>query len=108
MTATPKVFDVEREEKERIEEEYLVKIFDMSDEEIFGPTFFEYSFRRAIEEGYLSPYRIVVMTVDKKEVQEKLYEYLMSQGSLSIDDTTKLVGLGKLVKERFIMKTEHL
>lgn len=98
MTATPKVFDVEREERERIEEEHLVKIFDMSDEEIFGPTFFEYSFRRAIEEGYLSPYRIVLMTVDKKEVQEKLYEYLMSQGSLSIDDTTKLVGLGKLIK----------
>jgi predicted helicase len=98
MTATPKVFDVEKEEKERIEEENLVKIFDMSDEGIFGPTFFEYSFRRAIEEGYLSPYRIVVMTVDKKEVQEKLYEYLMSQGSLSIDDTTKLVGLGKLIK----------
>ena len=98
MTATPKVFDVGREERERIEEENLVKIFDMSDEEIFGPTFFEYSFRRAIEEGYLSPYRIVVMTVDKKEVQEKLYEYLMSQGSLSIDDTTKLVGLGKLIK----------
>ncbi len=98
MTATPKVFDIDREEKERIEEEHLVKIFDMSDEAIFGPTFFEYSFRRAIEEGYLSPYRIVVMTVDKKEVQEKLYEYLMSQDSLSIDDTTKLVGLGKLIK----------
>jgi len=98
MTATPKVFDVEREEKERIEEENLVKIFDMSDEKIFGPTFFEYSFRRAIEEGYLSPYRIVLMTVDKKEVQEKLYEYLMTQDSLSIDDTTKLVGLGKLIK----------
>jgi predicted helicase len=98
MTATPKVFDVEKEEKERIEEENFVKIFDMSDEAIFGPTFFEYSFRRAIEEGYLSPYRIVVMTVNKKEVQEKLYEYLMSQGSLSIDDTTKLVGLGKLIK----------
>ncbi len=98
MTATPKVFDVDREERERIEEEHLVKIFDMSDEAIFGPTFFEYSFRKAIEEGYLSPYRIVVMTVDKKEVQEKLYEYLMSQDSLSIDDTTKLVGLGKLIK----------
>lgn len=98
MTATPKVFDVEKEDRERIEEENLVKIFDMSDEEIFGPTFFEYSFRRAIEEGYLSPYRIVVMTVDRKEVQEKLYQYLNSQDKLSIDDTTKLVGLGKLIK----------
>jgi Predicted helicase len=98
MTATPKVFDVGKEERERIEEENLVKIFDMSDEEIFGPTFFEYSFRRAIEEGYLSPYRIVVMTVNKKEVQEKLREYLNSKGKLSVDDTTKLVGLGKLIK----------
>jgi predicted helicase len=98
MTATPKVFDVGQEDRERIEEENLVKIFDMSDEEIFGPTFFEYSFRRAIEEGYLSPYRIVVMTVDKREIQEKLYQYLMSQDSLSVDDTTKLVGLGKLIR----------
>jgi len=97
MTATPKVFDVGQEDKEKLEEN-LVQIFDMNDEAIFGHTFFEYSFRRAIEEGYLSPYRIVVMTVGKKEVQEKLYEYLMSQGSLSIDDTTKLVGLGKLIK----------
>jgi predicted helicase len=98
MTATPKVFDVGREDRERIEEENLVKIFDMNDEAIFGSTFYEYSFRRAIEEGYLSPYRIVVMTVDKKEVQEKLYQYLMSQDRLSVDDTTKLVGLGKLIR----------
>jgi predicted helicase len=98
MTATPKVFDVKGEEKRKIEEENLIKIFDMDDEEIFGPKFFEYSFRKAIEEGYLSNYRIVAMELDKKEVQKELYEYLISEGSLDIDETTKLVGLGKLVK----------
>jgi predicted helicase len=98
MTATPKVFDVKGEEKKKIEEENLIKIFDMSDEEIFGPKFFEYSFRKAIEEGYLSNYRIVAMELDKKEVQKELYEYLISEGSLNIDETTKLVGLGRLVK----------
>jgi len=98
MTATPKVFDVKGEEKRKIEEENLIKIFDMDDEEIFGPKFFEYSFRKAIEEGYLSNYRIVAMELDKKEVQKELYEYLISAGSLDIDETTKLVGLGRLVK----------
>ncbi len=98
MTATPKVFDVKGEEKRKIEEENFIKIFDMDDEEIFGPKFFEYSFRKAIEEGYLSNYRIVAMELDKKEVQKELYEYLISEGSLDIDETTKLVGLGRLVK----------
>jgi Predicted helicase len=98
MTATPKVFDVKGEERRKIEEENLIKIFDMNDEEIFGPKFFEYSFRKAIQEGYLSDYRIVAMELDKKEVQKELYEYLISEGSLDVDETTKLVGLGKLVK----------
>jgi predicted helicase len=98
MTATPKVFDVEDEEKLKLEEEFLVKIYDMSDEEIFGPTLFEYSFRKAIEEGYLSPYRVVVLMVDKKDIQEKLFEYLLDNEKLSVDDTTKIVGLGRLIR----------
>jgi Predicted helicase len=98
MTATPKVFDVKGEERRKIEEENLIKIFDMNDEEIFGPKFFEYSFRKAIQEGYLSDYRIVAMELDKKEVQKELYEYLISKDSLDVDETTKLVGLGRLVK----------
>jgi predicted helicase len=98
MTATPKVFDVKEEERLKLEEEFLVKIYDMSDEENFGPTFFEYSFRKAIEEGYLSPYRVVVLMVDKKDIQEKLFEYLLDNEKLSVDDTTKIVGLGRLIR----------
>jgi predicted helicase len=98
MTATPKVFDVKDEERLKLEEEFLVKIYDMSDEEVFGPTFFEYSFRKAIEEGYLSPYRVVVLMVDKKDIQEKLFEYLLDNEKLSVDDTTKIVGLGRLIR----------
>ncbi len=109
MTATPKVFDARDEDRLKLEEEFLVKVYDMSDEKIFGPTFFEYSFRKAIEEGYLSPYRVVVLMVDKKDIQEKLFEYLLDNKKLSVDDTTnlkklsvddttKLVGLGRLIR----------
>ena len=98
MTATPKVFDARDEDRQQLEEEFLIKIYDMSDEKIFGPTFFEYSFRRAIEEGYLSPYRVGILMIDKNDIQEKLHEYLLESEKLGVDDTTKLVGLGKLIR----------
>ncbi len=88
MTATPKVFNVAI--KQRAKEEEL-EVYDMNDPEIYGPTFFEYTFYRAVEEGYLTDYRVVVFTVSEKEVQEKLYEYLQS-GNAQVEETAKMFG----------------
>ena len=96
MTATPKVFDINERERKKIEEESMVKVFDMSDDSIFGPNFYEYSFKKAIEEGYLSPYRIVILDVNKKDVQNKLASYLINHSN--IDRATKLVGLSHLIR----------
>jgi predicted helicase len=98
MTATPKVFGTSPEERRRAETENLVKIYDMSDETLFGTVFFEYSFRHAIEEGYLAPYRVVVLMVDPRAVQKELYEYLQSDQALSVDLATQLVALGRLIQ----------
>jgi len=98
MTATPKVFGTSPEERRRAETENLVEIYDMWDETLFGPVFFEYSFRQAIEEGYLAPYRVVVLMVDSGAVEEKLNEYLNSDQALSVDLATQLVALGLLIQ----------
>jgi predicted helicase len=102
MTATPKVFGTSPEERQRAETENLVKIYDMSDETLFGPVFFEYSFRQAIEEGYLAPYRVVVLMVDPRAVQKELYEYLQSDQALSVDLATQLVALGRLIRGQIL------
>lgn len=88
MTATPKVYSLGI--KERANEEDLT-VYSMDDEDIFGRTFYSYTFYRAVEEGYLSDYRLIVLTVGQKEVQERLYEYLQ-RGSQKVEDTAKAVG----------------
>ncbi len=91
MTATPKVFNVAIKEKAK---EADLEIYDMSDEDIYGPTFFHYKFYDAVQEGFLTDYKIVVFTVSEKEVQEKLFKYL-NYGYLNVEDTAKMVGMIK-------------
>ena len=91
MTATPKVFSVAIKEKAK---EADLEIYDMSDEDVYGPTFFHYKFYDAVQEGFLTDYKVVVLTVSEREVQEKLYEYL-NEGYLNVEDTAKMVGIIK-------------
>ena len=100
MTATPRVFDVREEQRKVLDEDLTIRLYDMSDEAVYGPTLYEYGMRRAINDGYLSPYRLVVIAVDRTAVQEQLREYLASEGAHSLDDTTKLIGLAHLVSGR--------
>ncbi len=94
MTATPKIFHIALKRKAKQEE---LEIYDMNDLKIYGPTFFEYTFYRAVEEGYLTDYRVVVFTVSEKEVQEKLYEYLQS-GNAQVEETAKMFGTIKVLE----------
>ena len=93
MTATPKVFSYKAKSKAAESE---IEIYSMDDEELYGPTFYTYTFYKAVEEGYLSDYKVIVMVVTEKEVQEKLYEYL-NKGKTAVEDTAKIVGIFKVV-----------
>ena len=94
MTATPKIFHINL--KQRAKQEELV-IYDMSDPEIYGSTFFEYTFYKAVQEGYLTDYRVVVFTVPEREVQEKLFDYLQS-GNAQVEETAKMFGTLKVLE----------
>ncbi|MFZ8834004.1 MAG: type ISP restriction/modification enzyme, partial [Candidatus Caldipriscus sp.] len=118
MTATPKIYTFKEEEASGEEENILA--YSMDDEEIFGPVFYEYTFAKAIKEGYITGFKVIAFMVPRKEIQENLSEYLMGYGkkgedkqederkdeqegkqkneSLSVDDTTKLIGLMKFIK----------
>jgi Predicted helicase len=122
MTATPKIYIFKEEENG------FSKIYSMDDEETFGPVFYEYTFVKAIKEGYITGFKVIAFMVPRKEIQENLSEYLMGHGKkgedeqknkqknkqkdkredeqknkqeanpLSVDDTTKLIGLMKFIK----------
>ncbi len=106
MTATPKIYTF-KEEKTSEEEENILA-YSMDDEEIFGPVFYEYTFAKAIKEGYITGFKVIAFMVPRREIQENLREYLGGYGKngedeqeanpLSVDDTTKLIGLMKFMK----------
>jgi predicted helicase len=83
MTATPKIYTFKEEASEK-EENILA--YSMDDEEIFGPVFYEYTFAKAIKEGYITGFKVIAFMVPKKEIQENLSEYLMGHGKKGEDE----------------------
>lgn len=106
MTATPRVFDVSSKE---LAEEFEIEYYSMDDPEVYGETIYEYTFRKAVDEGFLSDYKVIVFSVDKREAIKYFYEYLKRDHGndgdserLSEDLTFKVFGIWKVLQEGVI------
>jgi len=99
MTATPRIYEPNLKKKL---EELEVDYYSMDDEQKFGKTFFEYTFRQAVDEGYLSDYKVIIYMMDEKEVQEKLFDYFKNRNSLNVENSVKLLGLWKVLQSDVI------
>ncbi|WP_284741668.1 DEAD/DEAH box helicase [Amycolatopsis sp. RTGN1] len=60
MTATPRMWESGKASD--------TAVYSMDDEHVFGPVLYHYPFSRAIDEGYLDDYRLVVVGVTRAEV----------------------------------------
>ncbi|WP_018461125.1 type ISP restriction/modification enzyme [Thermus oshimai] len=110
MTATPRVYEVrgggngEAASGRRRgallappQEEVQVEIFSMDNEEVYGPTLFEYTFAEAVRAGYLSDYKVIVFGIPE-EAQEKLSHYLLRAQALPVEETLKAIGLWRVLQ----------
>jgi len=104
MTATPKIVEV----KDSKEADEIADLYNMNDPELFGPTFFEYTFVQATNDGVILPYTLMLLFIDaskKKLIQKEFKEYLEQKGALNVDYTTKVKAiedfiLGNAVDEK--------
>ncbi|MFF5893819.1 Helicase associated domain protein [Streptomyces globisporus] len=64
MTATPRIDEVRGQS--------ILGSVSMSDTEVFGPVLYEYPWARAIREGYLDDYRVVVIGVTRSQLVQVL------------------------------------
>ena len=98
MTATPRIYG----EKVRAKAtDASVELCDMDDETLYGPTFFTYGFSRAVENGLLTDFKVIVLAVDEgivsRGVQSRLSD---ANNELKLDDATKIIGCYKaLIKQ---------
>ena len=74
MTATPRLYGKQVREKA---ESRAVELCDMDDAALYGEVFFEISFGEAVSRGYLTDYKVLVLTLEEETCAvTELYEQL--------------------------------
>jgi len=53
LTATEKIYDIDEDDEAKV-------LYSMDDEEMYGKTIYQYPLRKAIMDGYLTDYRIII------------------------------------------------
>jgi predicted helicase len=72
-------------------------VYSMDNEEVYGPTLYEYTFTRAVKEGHLSDYKVIVFSV-AEEAQKDLASYLQGPKALKVEEALKALGLWKVLQ----------
>ncbi|MFN8185210.1 MAG: type ISP restriction/modification enzyme [Candidatus Nanopelagicales bacterium] len=89
MTATPKIFaDTTKKEAQ----ENNAVLASMDNPEIFGPEFHRLGFGKAVEQGLLADYRVLILTVDEQFVANGWQQMLANDAELTLDDAARIVG----------------
>jgi len=90
MTATPRLYTEGAKSRAAT---HSVDVFSMDDETTYGPEFHRLPFSRAVEQGLLSDYRVVVLALSESHVDRALQTHLAStDGAINLTDAAKIVG----------------
>ncbi|MDR1036656.1 MAG: DEAD/DEAH box helicase family protein, partial [Deltaproteobacteria bacterium] len=114
MTATPRLYvgNAMVQAKER-----GLRLFSMDDEEIYGTQIHLMTFSEAVERGYLSDYKVIVLTLGKEEGSPELDAVLQaviaeekSKGRKEIDadDVSRFLGCLYAFSKRMDSESESL
>ncbi len=97
MTATPRLYTEGAKSKAA---DHGVDVFSMDDESTYGPELHRLPFSRAVEEGLLSDYKVVVLALSEQSVDAALQAHLASGDSeLNITDAAKIVGCWQALQD---------
>lgn len=94
MTATEKIYG-EKAMKQARMDDYVIS--SMDDESVYGPEFGHISFARAVDEGLLTDYKVIALTVSEEAVSQA-YQMAMSgeeDKDFDIPEAAKIIGLWK-------------
>ena len=102
MTATPKIFGDNVKSKAKDADAALVS---MDDEELYGQTLFTRGFSWAVENEFLTDYKVIVLAVDEAVVSAGVQRRLSDENSqLVLDDATKIIGCYKALLKTDLAK----
>lgn len=90
MTATPKIF---ADDTKKRAAEVSAVLASMDNPEVFGPVLHRLGFGKAVEQGLLADYRVLILTVDEQFVAKGWQQMLAdADNELTLDDAARIVG----------------
>ena len=90
MTATPRLYTQSAKTRAA---SHSVEVFSMDDENTYGPEFHRLPFSRAVEQGLLSDYKVVVLALSETHVDKALQAHLASSGgAINLTDAARIIG----------------
>ena len=98
MTATPRVYSEDSKSEAKNADALLAS---MDDESLYGPEFHRLGFGKAVEQGLLTDYKVLILTVDEGVVAKTLQAGFAGGGSeLNLDDAAKIIGCWNALAKR--------
>ncbi len=90
MTATPRLFSDESKSKAAQSDAVLCS---MDEPAIYGEEIYRIGFGKAVEDGLLSDYKVLILTVSEQDMTPAVQKMVAdSQNEINADDTSKLIG----------------
>ena len=91
-TATPRIYTSAAQSKAAAKRE--LELYSMDDARVYGPVFHRMQFSEAIEGGWLTDYRVIILTLKPGKVSGALGNYMATEqdSGLNLDDAVKLLG----------------
>ncbi len=91
-TATPRIYTSAAQS--RAAANRAMEVFSMDDERVYGPVFHRMQFSEAIEGGWLTDYKVIILTLKPDQVSVPLENYLAreQETSLNLEYAVKLLG----------------
>ncbi|MHB1665316.1 MAG: type ISP restriction/modification enzyme [bacterium] len=89
MTATPRIYSPN---VTKIAQRREIELCSMDNPEIYGDTIYQLSFSKAVEEGLLSDYQVLVLMVGSHYINENMQSELANNSELDLGDVAKIVG----------------
>lgn len=98
MTATPRIYNEDTKADAKNADAVLAS---MDDEATFGPEFHRLGFGEAVEQGLLTDYKVLILTIDEDVVAKTLQQGMAGGSSeLGIDDAAKIIGCWNALAKR--------
>ncbi|WP_461248855.1 hypothetical protein, partial [Treponema sp. R6D11] len=91
MTATPRIYTEAAQKKAK---EASAEVCSMDDVELYGEEMHRIGFGKAVSDGLLSDYKVIVLTMEEEQLTEKIKETIKKNKDMEIntEDTLKIIG----------------